>query len=80
MQLFSWLAKRMTGRPQDRRAPRFRPQLEALEERWALSALTVLNTHGFGPGSLPAEVAAAANGDTIVFAPSLNGQTIQLNS
>ena len=39
MQLFSWLTKRMTGRPQNRRAPacrptpRFRPHLEALEDR-----------------------------------------------
>ena len=39
MQLFSWLTKRMTGRRQNRRAPacrpapRFRPHLEALEDR-----------------------------------------------
>lgn len=43
MQLFSWLTKRMTGRPQNRRAPacrpapRFRPRLETLEERTVLS-------------------------------------------
>jgi hypothetical protein len=39
VQLLSWLTKRMTGRSQNRRAPacrpapRFRPQLEALEDR-----------------------------------------------
>jgi hypothetical protein len=39
MQLFSWLRERMTGRVQTRRtpanrpAPRFRPRLEALEDR-----------------------------------------------
>jgi hypothetical protein len=84
MQLFSWLTKRMTGRPQKRRvpasrpAPRFRPQLEALEERWALSTLTVLNNLDSGAGSLRAEIAAAKSNDPIVFAPSLSGQTITL--
>jgi hypothetical protein len=86
VQLFSWLTKRMTGRPQSRRAPacrpvpRFRPQLEALEERWALSTLTVLNNLDSGAGSLRAEIAAAKSNDTIVFGPSLSGQTINLTS
>jgi hypothetical protein len=84
MQLFSWLSKRMTGRPQNRRAPacrsapRFRPQLEVLEERWVLSTLTVLNNLDSGAGSLRYEIAAAHAKDTIVFAPSLAGQTITL--
>ena len=43
-----------------------------------LSTLTVLNNLDSGAGSLRAEIAAAHNGDTIVFAPSLDGQTITL--
>lgn len=45
-----------------------------------LSTLTVLNNADSGHGSLRAEIAAAQSGDTIVFAPSLNGQTIALTS
>jgi hypothetical protein len=59
--------------------PRFQPVLEALEHRWVPSTLTVLNKLDTGAGSLRAEIAAAQNGDTIVFAPSLNGQTITLS-
>ena len=44
-----------------------------------LSTLTVLNNADSGHGSLRAEIAAAQSGDTIVFAPSLNGQTISLS-
>lgn len=68
-----------------RRAPtrgisrRWRPTFEALEGRAMLSTLTVVNNLDSGPGSLRAEIAAAQNGDTIVFAPSLNGQTIALS-
>jgi len=61
-------------------APRFRPRLEALEDRWLLSTLAVTNNLDSGPGSLRAEIAAAQNNDTIVFAPSLAGQTITLTS
>ena len=57
-----------------------RPCLERLEDRWVLSTLTVLNNLDSGRGSLRAEIAAAHNGDTIVFAPSLDGQTITLTS
>jgi predicted outer membrane repeat protein len=60
--------------------PTFRPTLEALEHRWVPSSLTVMNNQDSGTGSLRAEIAAVKNGDTIVFAPSLNGQTITLTS
>jgi len=58
----------------------FRPRLEVLEDRWMPSTLKVLNTADSGPSSLRAEIAAAQSGDTIVFDPSLSGQTITLNS
>jgi hypothetical protein len=45
-----------------------------------LSTLTVTNYLDSGPGSLRAEIAAAQNNDTIVFAPSLSGHTITLTS
>jgi hypothetical protein len=44
------------------------------------STLTVTNNSDHDPGSLRAEIAAAKNGDTIGFLPSLNGQTITLTS
>src|SRR5262249_40690203 len=86
MQLLSWLHKRITGRPQPRStparrpAPRFRPQLETLEGRDVPSTLTVTNNLDSGAGSLRAEIAATKSKDTIVFAPSLKGQTITLTS
>jgi hypothetical protein len=58
-----------------------RPCLERLEDRWVLSTLTVLNNLDSGAGSLRADIAAAHNGDTIVFASTLvGGQTITLTS
>jgi hypothetical protein len=63
-----------------RRRTNFRPRAEALDERCLLSTLTVTNTNDSGAGSLRAEIAAARNGDTIVFASSLNRQTINLTS
>src|SRR5260370_15670846 len=57
-----------------------RPCLEALEDRWVPSTLTVTNTLDSGAGSLRAEIAAAHTNDTIVFATSLDGQTITLTS
>jgi hypothetical protein len=51
---------------------------------WAASARaatdTVTSTGDSGPGSLRAVIAAAGNGDTVVFDPSLDGQTIALTS
>src|SRR6516165_12813270 len=72
MSFFSWLRKRTSTR--SRRwdgfqirptAPRFQPRLEALEDRWLLSTLTVTNNLDSGPGSLRAEIALAQNNDTI---------------
>src|SRR5262249_13784945 len=42
--------------------------------------LTVTNTNDNGPGSLRATITNAGSGDTIVFDPSLDGQTITLTS
>jgi predicted outer membrane repeat protein len=86
MPLISWLRNRMTGRPPMRRpaagtpTARFRPQLEVLEGRDVPSTLTVTSAADSGTGSLRAEIAAAQPGDTIVFSPSLDDQTIKLTS
>jgi hypothetical protein len=72
----SWLANRNVsqagtrGRTPSapRKRPSFRPRLEALEDRWLPSTLTVTNTADSGPGSLRADIAAASSGDTIQFA------------
>jgi hypothetical protein len=58
----------------------FRPNLEALEDRCVPSTLTVTSIADKGAGSLRADIAAAQDGDTIVFAPGLVGKTITLNS
>jgi len=63
-----------------RRRANFRPRLHALEDRRLLSTLTVTNSLDSGKDSLRADIAKASNGDTIVFAPSLAGQTIHLTS
>src|SRR6516165_3699459 len=69
------------GRAQHRPgASRFRPRLEVLEGRWLPSTLTVTNNLDSGAGSLRADIAAAQSGDTINFAPRLDGQTITLTS
>jgi hypothetical protein len=87
MSFTRWLSHRLglSPRPTSRRktaAARstFRPTLEALEDRWCPSTLTVVNNHDSGAGSLRADIAAAHSGDTIAFAPSLDGQTITLTS
>jgi predicted outer membrane repeat protein len=58
----------------------FRPRLEALEDRWLPSTLTVTNTNDSGSGSLRAEISAAHSGDTIVFSPKLfhSGKTTRI--
>jgi len=58
----------------------FRPRLEALEDRWLPSTLSVTSIKDSGAGSLRAEIAAAHSGDTIVFSPKLDGKTITLTS
>jgi predicted outer membrane repeat protein len=91
MSFFSWLRKRPSARSGRRwngfqnrpTAPRFRPQLEALEERWLPSTWTVINLNNAGSGSLPWAV-AQANADisgtpVIVDMTALTG-TIKLKS
>jgi hypothetical protein len=63
-----------------RKRSTFGPRLEALEERWLPSTLTVTNSSDSGKGSLRYEIAHASRNATINFAPSLNGQTITLTS
>src|SRR5262245_20717145 len=54
----------------------FRPTLEALEDRWLPSTLTVMITNDSGPDSLRADIAAAHPGDQIVFAKSVHANTL----
>ncbi len=68
---------RTSGVP--RKRPTSRPRLEALEDRWLPTILTVTTTADSGPGSLRADVAAAHSGDTIDLS-GLSGQTIALTS
>jgi hypothetical protein len=58
----------------------FRPRLEALEDRWLPSTLTVTSPRDNGTHSLRAAIAAAQSGDTIVLSPKLDGQTIALTT
>lgn len=86
MSLTHWLADRLdlSLRPASvRKIPArrtFRPTLDALEGRWVPSTLTVTSIADKGVGSLRADIAAARSGDTIDFAPGLDGQTITLKS
>jgi hypothetical protein len=57
-----------------------RPSVEPLETKDLLSVLTVTNNNDAGANSLRDTIAAAASGATIVFDPSLTGQTITLTS
>jgi hypothetical protein len=67
------------GRCHGRLAWRWVPQVEALEDRTALSTLLVTRAADDGSaGTLRAVLATAHNGDTIQFAPALEGQTISL--
>src|SRR5262249_29654994 len=80
----SWLRNWKRSGPSERRrtptCPRpraaFRPTLEALEDRWLPSTLTVMNTNDSGPDSLRADIAAANPGDQIVFAKSVQAITL----
>src|SRR5262245_61469390 len=72
-------------RQQARRTPasptrRFLPQIEVLEQRTVPSIWTVTSPADSGDGSLRAMIAAAQDGDQIVFDHSLQGQTITLTS
>ena len=58
----------------------FVPRLEILEDRTVPSTLKVTNNLDSGAGSLRDTIKTAKSSDTIVFAPSLNGQTITLTS
>ena len=74
MRLFSWLReqigtdglvqaarpRRLTATP----ARSYRPRLEALEDRWVPSTLTVRNNLDSGAGSLRAKIAAAHKNET----------------
>ena len=78
-----WFLSRFHRRKPGRTLPRvgrFVPRLELLEDRTVLSTLTVLNTLDSGAGSLRDTIKHAHSGDTIVFAASLDGQTITLTS
>ncbi|MBI1915943.1 MAG: hypothetical protein HYS12_14590 [Planctomycetes bacterium] len=86
--LLSLLLSRKPGagrRPNARRHPApqrrsFVPRLEALEDRTVPSTLTVLNNLDKGADSLRDAIGHARDGDSIVFTPSLAGQTITLTS
>src|SRR5262249_23316695 len=88
MSFISWLRNRTSKR--SRRwdgfqirptAPRFRPQLQALEDRCLPTPLKVTNTYDSGPSSLRYEIAqATGKNNTIVFDKSLLGRTINLYS
>src|SRR5262249_302445 len=83
LSFFSWLRIERPSAPaagrraqsSSRQLASFRPRLEALEDRCLPSTLTVMNTNDSGRGSLRAEIAAAQNGDTIVFSPTLTSSS-----
>jgi hypothetical protein len=83
MQLFSRLRHLMTRhrqngqKPARRRAPVSRLRVEALEDRWLPSTLTVTSSLDSGAGSLRAEIAAASSGDEIVFDNSVHAITLK---
>jgi hypothetical protein len=86
MRFLTWLdsenrsdpAERRRGHAPSRRRATVRPRLEMLEERRVLSTLAVTNNSDYLSGTLRDEIAVAQPGDTIVFAPSLDRQTITL--
>ena len=75
MGLSSWLRRWRRSAPRGGRARKrlsYPPRLEALEDRWLPSTLTVTNFLDGGKVSLRYEVAAAQSGDTIVFDKKLD--------
>ena len=89
MSLISWLrdGKRTNSGDRSRRTAssrqavtRCRFTLETLEGRDVPTTLTVSTNLDSGDGSLRAEIDAAHAGDTIIFASSLVGQQINLQS
>ncbi|HLJ95959.1 MAG TPA: choice-of-anchor Q domain-containing protein, partial [Gemmataceae bacterium] len=93
MTLRSWIEKLvnpLSRRPRGAHRPAPRPQrwanlrLEYLEDRLAPATITVMNnSDGVAPGpagSLRNAINTSANGDAIIFTPSLAGQTITLTS
>src|SRR5208282_3593995 len=75
------LAHRPSSPPRQRpRRRTFRPAFESLEDRTALSTLTVLNNADSGPGSLRNALDIANNGDQIFFNHHLASETITLTS
>ncbi len=75
-----------SSRHRSKRKPIRRPkrsmqaQLTVLEERTVLSTLVVSNNLDSGLGSLRNAIVSASGGDTIAFAPGLDGHTIKLTS
>jgi hypothetical protein len=78
--MFTSLVQRLMSRPTPFARRSVLLRLEALEDRTVPSTLTVLNNSDHAAGSLRAVLAAAGNGDHIVFAPALTGQTITLTT
>jgi hypothetical protein len=69
------------GSTRRRPPPASRLCLEAMERRWLLSTLSVLNFHDSGPGSLRGAITAAntaPGADLIRFAPAARNGTIAL--
>src|SRR5204863_4268000 len=71
-------AARRRTQTSSRRRTGSRTQLEALENRWLFSTLTVTSANDSGAGSLRDAIAAAQSGDTIAFDAGLAGQAISL--
>jgi hypothetical protein len=91
MRYLTWLRSEDRSDPAERRREHgssrgrttTRPRLEVLEDRRVLSTLTVTNNLDSlapGGGTLRGEIAVAQPGDTIVFDPGLDGQTITLGA
>jgi hypothetical protein len=77
-----WLTRfcRTASRNRRYHRPSSRLALETLEQRSLLSVLVVTNNRDNGSGSLRGALAIAQDRDTILFDPSLHGQTITLTS